>query len=204
MVGKVANQLVVGDLSTWSLRAWLCLKLAGIRFDEIVIQMDAADYKAQILVYSDTGLVPVFIQGDQKIQDSLAIAEFANEQSTGSLLPEDAGQRALARSLMAELHSGFMALRSQCPFGLQPMVEHYDSELVADDVARLQHLWSNAASPYYFSHPGMVDAFYAVMAGRLALYDIWLTGDAGRYQKSLLAWQLYQDGMTAMASWCAG
>jgi glutathione S-transferase len=194
--------LVVGDLSTWSLRAWLCMKLAEIEFNEIVIPIGKAGYREQLAQYSSTGLVPVLIDGDLTIHDSLAIAEYINEYSNGVLLPRDKGNRARARSLTAEIHSGFSAIRSLCSFTLEE-VHNFDYKKELDpEVARLQALWSKANGPFYFGQQtGMVDAFNAVMARRLLSYDILLQGKAAEYQNALLSWNLFVDGMNAAKRW---
>lgn len=111
-------KLIVGTDSTWSLRAWICSQLAQISLELNVVDLTETGYKSKILTHSPTGLVPALIVSDLVIHDSLAIAEYFNEYSEGVLYPKSQSERALARSLCLELHSGFMNLRYHCPFSL--------------------------------------------------------------------------------------
>ena len=110
------SQLVIGNknYSSWSLRAWLILTKLNIEFEEVRVPLFCQGYKEKLLQYSPTGKVPVYLKDDLVVWDSLAIAEYFVEQYP-TLLPSDAKRRALARSLAAEMHSGFFQLRSQLP-----------------------------------------------------------------------------------------
>ena len=108
--------LTVGTDSTWSLRAWICSQLAGIDVRVKVINLSKVNAKSYIREVSQAGLVPILKDNDLNIHDSLAIAEYFNECSENTLFPKSKSQRAIARSLCAELHSGFINLRSACPF----------------------------------------------------------------------------------------
>ena len=109
-------KLVIGNknYSSWSLRAWLILAKLGTEFEEIQVSLIRKGYKEQLLGYSPTGKVPVYLEDDLVIWDNLAIAEYLTEQHP-TLLPRNIKQRALARSLAAETHSGFFSLRSHMP-----------------------------------------------------------------------------------------
>ncbi len=119
-------QLWVGVGSTWSIRALLCAKITGISVDIKVINLSSQASKTELLHVSEAGLVPVLIASDDHsvvVHDSLAIAEYFNELSNGALYPEDRNARAKARSLMAEIHSGFGAIRSCYPFSCDASLE---------------------------------------------------------------------------------
>lgn len=198
-------KLVVGTDSTWSLRAWIAVQLAQLDVTEQVIDLSLAGYKAKINELSPTGLVPALVDGALSIHDSLAITEYLNECAKGSLFPAKADERALARSLCAELHSGFMTLRSQCPFTLEPVsVLPERSDGLVAELARIQFIFEQAKRPYMFESAGAVDAFYAILAFRLNSYGITFDGKAGEYQQSLLNWQLLTSAIDRAKAWKNG
>ncbi len=186
--------LISGTDSTWSLRAWLCARIAGFNPDVIRIDLTAADYKTEILTYSPVGLVPVWLEGDRVIHDSLAITEYLNEISGGGLYPWDTGERALARSLCAEIHSGFANVREQCSFTQREVPPLQASgEAIRKELQRITDIFAQAQGPFMFSEPTAVDAFYAVLAKRLSHYGVVLEGKAGAYQQSLKDWPLLAE-----------
>lgn len=195
-------ELVVGTDSTWSLRVWICLQIVNVKATDVVIDLTDADYKAKILTHSPTGLVPAFIDGNIEIHDSLAITEYLNESSQGGLYPDSVKQRAFARSLCAEMHSGFMHLRQQFPFTLKPVAKKAElSDEVKQEIARIEAIFELAELPYMFEFAGAVDAFYAILAFRLKSYGISLKGKAGEYQRSLLKWGLLKQAIAQAEEW---
>lgn len=196
--------LVVGTDSTWSLRAWMCLKLSNVSFNLKVINLSHPSYKQVILAFSPVGLVPVLLVKGKGIHDSLAIAEWANDDSDGALFPEPILDRAHARSLLAELHAGFFGLRGQCPFTLQQVEQTPKlSSQSAAELKRLTGIFSQASVPFMFDKASAVDAFYAILAYRLHAYGISLDGKAGEYQESLLNWPLLKDAIAQAREWKA-
>lgn len=194
--------LIVSFPSTWSLRAWLVLRLANIEFTTTTVALHRPDTAEQMQGLSDTLLVPVLHHNGFKVHDSLAIAEYVNELANDRLLyPADRQQRALARSLCAELHAGFSELRGQHPFFVGPRVHAQPSAAVKNELTRLQTIWEQARKPFYFEQAGIIDAYFAVMAARLDAYGLQLHGEAEDYQQRLLAWPLFAEGMTALKSW---
>lgn len=200
-------KLIVGTESTWSLRVWICLQLANIKVTEEVIDLSSVDYKAKILEHSPTGLVPAFIDGNIEIYDSLAITEYINESADGCLYPINVKQRALARSLCAEMHSGFINLREQFSFTLQGIAQNLAAQnpVLSDDIKkelnRIEAIFESATLPFMFERAGAVDAFYAILAFRLKSYGIMLKGKAGEYQQSLLDWQLLNKAIYQAQRW---
>lgn len=195
-------QLTVGTDSTWSLRTWICSQLAQLDIEINVIDLTSSDYKAELFKHSITGLVPSLDEGSFVIHDSLAISEYFNECSGGNLYPKLQSERALARSLCAELHSGFMSLRSQCPFSLEqvePLIE-FGSD-IKNELIRIESIFESAQLPFMFNSAGVVDAFYSLLAFRLKVYGIELEGRAGAYQKSLLNWPTLQQAIALAQSW---
>src|SRR5216683_7001044 len=144
---RMALKLVIGNknYSSWSMRPWLALRANNIAFDEVLIPLytnDKAD-KDRILSFSRAGKVPALIDGDVTIWDSLAIIEYVAEKfPEARLWPEDRASRAHARSISAEMHSGFMALRNECGMNLHRPVRAI--ALSADaraNIARIQAIW---------------------------------------------------------------
>ncbi|REL26222.1 glutathione S-transferase [Thalassotalea euphylliae] len=195
-------QLTVGTDSTWSLRAWICSQLAQLNIEVNVIDLTNANYKSEIFKYSKTGLVPSLNEGTFAIHDSLAIAEYFNECSGGALYPQSASERALARSLCSELHSGFINIRSQCPFSLDPVPPLSEfSDGIRNELTRIEFIFELAQLPYMFDSAGVVDAFYCILAFRLRAYGINLQGKAGLYQNSLLNWSNLKQAINVAQSW---
>ena len=185
--------LTVGTGSTWAMRASLVLAMSGLEWQEQVFDLEDAKALARLKRTAPAGLVPWLDDGELRIHDSLAIAEYLHELCPARhLYPVDRAERALARSLCAELHSGFGQIRSRLPFFLGAPTQSEPPVETLGELARLQTLWSQARGPFYFEEAGILDAFYGVMAYRLASYGIQLPGQAGVYQQALLAWPLWQ------------
>ena len=195
-------ELTVGTDSTWSLRVWICSQLAQLDIDVNVIDLSQSNYKSEILKHSITGLVPCLNEGTVIIHDSLAIAEYFNECSDGAIYPSLRSERALARSLCSELHSGFMGLRSQCPFSLEQVtpLSEFDKD-IGNELTRIEAIFGAARLPFMFNSAGIVDAFYSILAFRLKAYGIQFKGNAGAYQKSLLNWPTLKDAIKLAHSW---
>lgn len=205
-------RLVIGNKNTssWSLRPWLAMKEAAIPFEEVRINLRAPDMKDQILAHSKAGKVPVLETGDIAIWDSLAILEFLAEQYPDKALwPSQTEARALARSVSAEMHSGFQALREHCPMKLlarEPKDELIDPVQV--NIRRIVEIWSECrkrfggSGPFLFSHFTIADAMYAPVASRFRTYvpDLAPFGDDGTaaaYIDAIFA-------LPGMAEWAEG
>lgn len=195
-------ELTVGIGSTWSLRAWICSQLAQVDIDIHKIDLSKPKYKTEIVQGSKAGLVPFLSYKGKVIHDSLAIAEFFNEQCKGALYPNSELERALARSLCAELHSGFINLRSHCPFYTVPVepLTKLSNEL-NDEIVRVRDIFESATLPFMFDNAGVVDAFYSILAYRLKSYGIVFKGKAGKYQESLLTWPKLVQAIDLAKSW---
>lgn len=185
-------QLVIGNKtwSSWSLRPWLAMQASGLPFDEISIPLRQPETKAAILRYSPSGFVPLLIDGDTLVWDSLAILEYlADAHPEAGLWPSDRKDRALARCAAAEMHSGFKELRSVCPMDvlasapLDPVPEP-----VENDVRRIVALWRQCratdaakAGPFLFGSFTAADAMFAPVASRFRTYlpDLKRFGDDG-------------------------
>ena len=197
-------QLLIGNknYSSWSMRPWVLMRHFGIPFDEMMVRFDSfsaeSRFKQRIAQVSPAGRVPVLIDGELVVWDTLAIAEYLAERfSQHALWPHDAKQRARARSLCAEMHSGFSALRSHCPQNLEASLPEVGARIVAEqsgvrtDLQRIGPMWSQALAasggPFLFGEFGIVDAFYAPVCGRIRTYALPVPADAQAYVRRVFA-----------------
>ena len=190
--------LYVGNInySSWSLRPYIALRWAGIDFDMIEVDLDQPGYGdyaiAEILAFNPAGKVPALRIGDAVIADSLAIGEWASETGT-SLYPNKPLARALVRSAVAEMHSGFSAVRRDLSMNIRRRCKAFG--LPADtlrDIKRLDALFAShrqhaAAGPFLFGQRTLADAFFVPVATRFRTYAIELSADAQAYCDTLLA-----------------
>lgn len=187
--------LVIGNknLSSWSLRPWLVLRHLGLPFNEVSLLLDTPQFKAQLAAYSPAGRVPVLIDGDLHIWDSLAIAEYLHEQSGGQAWPADAAQRAHARCVAAEMHSGFSALRQVWRMQAVARLNVPATAAVSDDVARIDALWQDcrakyaAGGPWLFGRYSIADAMYAPVVLRFNTYGPKVSAVSSAYMQQTLA-----------------
>ncbi|MBV9433034.1 MAG: glutathione S-transferase family protein [Hyphomicrobiales bacterium] len=174
--------LVIGNknYSSWSLRAWIAMTAAGIAFDEVFIPLALPDTKERIKKHSPAGKLPVLVDGDATVWESLAILEHLAERfPKAGLWPSEPAARAHARSIAAEMHAGFQALRGHCPMNLWRPVERLalTSEVEAN-VERITEIWRTArerfgkGGPFLFGSFGAADAMFAPVATRFHTYDI--------------------------------
>lgn len=188
----VQMRLICGNrnYSSWSLRAWLCLKKAGFDPEVTVLPMDTPEFAARVADYSPTRRVPVLWLDDECVWDSLAIAETVNERfAAGRLWPEDAQQRALARSMAAEMHSGFMALREALPMNCRANDRPVEiASPVIQDIARIAQLWQSAQahsgvrSGWLFGEFSIADAMFVPVALRFMAYRLTLPASVVAYR----------------------
>ncbi|MFK8251066.1 glutathione S-transferase family protein [Ancylobacter terrae] len=175
-------KLLIGNknYSSWSLRPWIALTAAGIPFEEVLVPLGAADFKARVAAHSPAGRVPVLIDGPATVWESIAILEHLAERfPDAGLWPADPAARAYARSIATEMHGGFGALRSAAPMNLWRPVEKLAlGEAAAQDLARITERWRTARAAYgaggdfLFGRFGAADAMYAPVASRIRTYDL--------------------------------
>jgi glutathione S-transferase len=200
--------LVIGNknYSSWSMRPWLALRANDIAFEEVLIPLYTGDAdKRRILGFTRSGKVPALIDGDVTIWDSLAIIEYLAERfPQAGLWPDDRNSRAHARSISAEMHSGFAALRNECgmnlhrPVGAKPL-----SEQARADVARVQQIWTEcrdrhaASGPYLFGAFSGADAMYAPVVHRFRTYAIEVTPAVRDYMSAMSALPAFAEWTSA-------
>ena len=189
------NTLLIGskNYSSWSLRPWLFLRKVDFEFVEQIVHFDAAGYQARIAALSPSKRVPLLIDDGLKIWDSLAICEYAAEV-TGQGLPRNRPARARARSIAAEMHSGFQALRNECPMNVRARNRSValTPELRAD-IARIDEIWSECRSDHggggnwLFGDFSMADAMFAPVLFRFQTYGAALSPASQAYLSDALA-----------------
>jgi glutathione S-transferase len=193
--------LVIGsrNLSSWSFRAWLALRQGGVPFEEVVVALKRPDTALRVAEWSPSGKVPVLVIDGRPVWESLAICELAAEL-VPALWPADPMTRAHARSVSAEMHSGFAALRRFLPMDFVARFAAPGRLLrdVARDVARIEAIWADCRQrhaeegPFLFGEFSVADAMYAPVVSRFLTYDIELGESASAYvstMRSLPAWE---------------
>jgi len=192
--------LVVGNknYSSWSMRAWVALRGCEIAFTERLLKFHSQEWQDHIGALSPSGLVPVLWEGNPRTGfatwDTLAIVERAHEISPGAgVWPAEPRARARARSICAEMHGGFRALRSAMPMNIRSRYPGKGMNPdVANDIERISALWSAArkefgrSGPYLFGAFSAADAYFAPVATRFVTYDVELAGAARDFQQALL------------------
>lgn len=188
-------QLVIGNknYSTWSLRPWMLLHSFSIEFDEQLVSLNADGLTERLLQYSDTARVPVLIDEQTAIFDSLAICEYINEHYLlGQGWPNDVMQRALARAITAEMHSGFAALRNEMPMNIRASRVVSLSASALKDVQRIDAIFSRYAAKNengdlrLFGEFSIADCFFAPVVLRFKTYLPELSSAAQDYCQSIL------------------
>jgi glutathione S-transferase len=198
-------QLYIGNknYSSWSMRPWVLMRAFGIPFDEVMIRFDdfhgeQSTFKRRVAEVGPTGRVPVLVDDGFAVWDTLAIAEYLAERfPQHALWPRDARQRARARSICAEMHSGFTALRSHCPQNIEASLPEVgprvlkEQPAIRSDLERVQALWSEAlqasGGPFLFGAFGIADAYFAPVAGRIRTYGLPVNDTASTYIERVFA-----------------
>jgi len=196
-------KLVVGtkSKSSWSLRPYLALAHVGVPFEEQVIDLDRPDTHAEIRKVSPAGLVPILFDGDLMIWDSLAICEYLAERfPAAQLWPADSATRARARSVSAEMHSGFSAMRRAFSFDLtrSRAGENHTPEALAD-CARVMEIWRDCRAranggPFLFGAFSIADCMYAPVTARFTTYGVPMDDVARAYVATI-------DALPGMQAW---
>jgi len=202
---EMTLKLVIGNknYSSWSMRPWLALRANNIPFKEVFISLytGAAD-KQRILDVSRSGKVPILVDGGVTVWDSLAIIEYIAERFPEKRLwPEHPADRAHARSVSAEMHSGFAALRNECGMNLHRPVRAIELSAEARaNIARIEEIWNECrgrygqVGPFLFGDFGAADAMFAPVVHRFRTYAVAVTKETQRYMETMMA-------LPAFAEW---
>jgi glutathione S-transferase len=198
--------LVIGNknYSSWSLRPWIAMKVAGIAFAEEVVSLDAADFSERVRKISATGKVPALADGETHVWESLAILEYlAEKYPQAGLWPTDPGARAHARSIAAEMHAGFTPLRRHYPMNVwRPVKRREPNPEVVEHVQRIDRMWTDCrsrfgeAGAFLFGAFGAADAMYAPVVSRFHTYAV----DVGPVSRAYMAAVM---ALPAWAEWSA-
>ena len=197
-------KLYIGNknYSSWSMRPWVLLKQAGIAFEEVKVRFDSFDtdsvFKTTVHSVSPVGRVPVLVDDGFSVWDTLAIAEHVAEKFPGKQLwPQDIKARARARSVCAEMHSGFVALRSACPMNIEASLAQVgtlmwrDKPTVRADVQRIVSMWSELLEQYkgpmLFGEFSVADAYFSPVCMRLKTYALPVPGHITDYIRRVCA-----------------
>jgi glutathione S-transferase len=192
-------KLIIGNknYSSWSLRGWLAAKQSGLAFEELTVHIDGDDWQAMRRQDGDfqpsAGKVPVLWDGDVVVWDSLAILEYlADKVGRDRFWPKDDAARGMARAVVAEMHSSYLALRRQCPVNIRRRFEGTElSDEAHSDIVRILGLWAEARArfgqggPFLFGTFSAADIFYAPVISRFVTYGIGVPGFAQAYMQAV-------------------
>jgi glutathione S-transferase len=191
-------KLIIGNknYSSWSLRAWLALKQSGLSFEELTVNIGGDDWaalKRESGEIMPSGKVPVLWDGETVIWDSLAIMDYlADKVGRERFWPRDDAARGMALSMVAEMHSSYMAMRSECPMNVRKRFDGVSlSDAARDDIVRVLQLWAEARArfgkggPFLFGTFGAADVFYAPVVSRFVTYGIAVPGFARAYMEAV-------------------
>src|SRR3954469_13585031 len=196
-------KLIIGNknYSSWSMRPWIAMKVAGIPFDETVIQLYVEGSADKIRQHSPAGKVPILIDGEVRVWESLAILEYAAEKFRDAhLWPSESKARAHARAISTEMHAGFVALRTECGMNMwRPPARKDLSQDARANVARIQTIWTEtraqygAGGPFLFGKFPAADAMYAPVVSRFETYAIDVTTPVADYMQAMIALPAWQE-----------
>jgi glutathione S-transferase len=203
----LALKLIIGNkkYSSWSLRPWIAMSVARIPFEERVIPFESDEFKRQVGDVSGTGKVPVLIDGDIRIWESLAILEYLAEKfPNAGLWPKDIAARAHARAVANEMHAGFQALRNHLPTNFaRRVIKRNLTPPVMADVKRIEALWADCrvrfgkSGPFLFGAFGNADAMYAPVVSRFHTYDVDVGPDTRTYMNAIMALSAWRQWTAA-------
>ena len=187
------------NYSSWSLRGWLLAKIAGLEFETVMLPIDDASARAELLLLSPSFLTPCLTYDGIQVWDTLAIGEFLNEVlPEAGLLPADRAERSRCRSICGEMHSGFANLRAALPMNLK--ARHPGFKVWAgaqSDIDRITRIWREqlaaSAGPFLFGELSMADAMYAPVCTRFLTYDVSLDSVCAGYRDRILSLPYMRD-----------
>lgn len=199
----MALKLILGNknYSSWSLRPWIAMRHAGLTFEEEVIPLYEPGSREKILHYSPAGKVPILVDGDMTIWESLAILEHLAEKfPKAALWPADAQARAHGRAISTEMHAGFGALRRHCPMNMRRRRRHLGlTPEVAEDVRRIEMIWTECrerfggSGPFLLGPFSVADAMYAPVVSRFYSYDIGVAAAAEAYMATMMSLPAWKE-----------
>jgi glutathione S-transferase len=200
-------KLIIGNknYSSWSMRPWFAMRVAGIAFDETVISLNDPNFKPTLLALSPAGKVPTLVDGDIHVWESLAILEYLAERfPDAKLWPVDRKARAHARAITNEMHAGFLPLRRHYPMNIwRPVTTREPNAEAAANVKRIDEMWSHCranfgqAGPFLFGAFTAADAMYAPVVSRFHTYAIDVSAPARAYMDAIMALPAWSEWRAA-------
>ena len=204
-------KLIIGNknYSSWSLRGWLACKQSGLAFEEMTVPLFGEDWEQQKReneqIAPSSGKVPLLWDGEAVVWDSIAIIEYlADKVGRDRFWPKDDAARAMARSMVAEMHSGYLALRRQCPMNIRRQAKNHEIDDDArHDILRILTLWAEARArfgkggPFLFGSFGAVDIIYAPVVSRFLTYSVGVPGFAIAYMQAVWEHEWLQQWIAA-------
>ena len=189
------------NYSSWSLRPWMAMTMAGLPFNETIIPLDTPETKRLIAAHSKSGRVPLLYHGKLAIWESLAILEYLAEAfPQKNLWPKAASTRAAARAVANEMHAGFTALRNACPMNLRrPRKAVAMNDAIKRDVARIEEIWRDCrkrfskGGKFLFGKFCNADAMYAPVVTRFDTYAIPVAADSREYMSNVMATHAFKS-----------
>jgi glutathione S-transferase len=199
----MALKLIIGNknYSSWSMRPWIAMKVANIPFEETVISLNAPDFKQVVGSAAGSGKVPVLIDGDIRVWESLAILEYLAEKfPQARLWPTDSAARAMARTISSEMHAGFVPLRRHMPMNMwRPVKKRALTPEVEANIRRIEAIWTDCRArfgattdgAFLFGQFGVADAMYTPVVARLHIYGV----DVGKVSRG------YMEAVMGLPAW---
>jgi glutathione S-transferase len=195
--------LIIGNknYSSWSLRPWIAMKVAGVPFEEELIPFDSSGFKHRVGVLSGTGKVPLLIDGEIRIWESLAILEYLAERfPNAAIWPKHTAARAHARAIANEMHAGFLPLRGHLPMNIaRPVIARALTPEVDANVRRVETIFANclhrSGGPFLFGAFSAADAMYVPVLSRLYTYNVPISAETNAYMRAVMA-------LPAWKEWC--
>lgn len=185
------------NYSSWSLRAWLMAAKSGVQFNEVLLQLDTDSFYQQLKAISPTLKVPTLVDGDIRVWDSLSICEYLNDTYlAGSAWPQDPKQKAKARSIASEMHSGFNAVRNALPMNIRARRYVELTDAVRKDIERIDAIWSaqmaefapsNSEGTWLFGQWSIADMMFAPVVMRFLTYDIEVSQASRAYMQHVIS-----------------
>ncbi|XUU61032.1 glutathione S-transferase family protein [Erythrobacter sp. HA6-11] len=204
-------KLIIGNknYSSWSLRGWLAAKQSGLSFEELIVNIGGEEWEAakrnQGEFQPSSGKVPILWDEETVVWDSMAIMEYLGDKvGRDRFWPKDESARGMARAMVSEMHSSYMALRRECPMNVRARVQLSGlSEEAQHDIVRILGLWAEARArhgqggPFLFGTFGAADIFYAPIVSRFITYGIAVPGFAQTYMEAIWEHDWMQDWISA-------
>ena len=199
----MALKLFIGNknYSSWSMRPWIAMKVAGIAFEETVVPLDTPEFKAKVGAVSGNGKVPLLIDDDIKVWESLAILEYLAEKfPKAGLWPADAAARAHARAIAHEMHGGFQPMRGHLAMNMWRPVKKRALNLdVEANIKRIEAMWADcrarfgSGGPFLFGRFGAPDAMYAPVVARFHTYAVDVSAGTRAYMDAVMALPAWRE-----------